>query len=233
MGNVFFNAVNGMAVPYCPPLMCSGCFAFQMENLPKPWGSCVNWTLEQFAKYSIPACKVECYTDWVIEQCNCQELYMKEEDKPLCSPIDLDDCIIPHRRQYLTFRNITCPCPEPCEDLIYSTTESQATLAKDYYSVLAQTYGRTAEYWEGNVARVVVYFPELILQTVTHQRAYNILTLLCDIGGVFGLILGTGIISIVEVFDFIIVKACCNASKTKHSKQTIAVKEKKSQLSMF
>ena len=181
------------------------CFV-QREYLPEPWGSCVNWTLEQFPKYSIPACKAECFTDWVIEKCNCQELFMKEEEYPLCSPIDLDDCIVPRRKEYLTFRNISCPCPEPCEELVYSKSLSQLSLSEHYYTELAQTFGRTGEYWKRNAVRLVVYFPELILETVIHQRAYDLLTLLCNIGGVFGLILGAGIISIVEVFDFAIVK---------------------------
>ncbi len=99
--------------------------------------------------------------------------------------------------------HVNCNCPEPCEDKIYSTTNSHVTLSRDFYSYLTAKYGESDAYWKENVAGLMVYYPELIEENVIHQKSFSLMSLFCNIGGVFGLILGAGLISIIEVFDFL------------------------------
>lgn len=64
-----------------------------------------------------------------------------------------------------------------------------------------------------------IYFDELLHEQVTTVPAYNILALFCDIGGALGLILGSTVLTLFELFDFFIVLAhnsiCLSMNKVK------------------
>ena len=96
---------------------------------------------------------------------------------------------------------------------MYTTVSSQATLSPDFYMDMANKYNESEAYWKENAAILEVYFPDLIEEKVVHQQSFSLMTLFCNIGGVFGLILGAGLISIIEIFDFCITKTVTSFNK--------------------
>ncbi len=124
---------------------------------------------------------------------------------PTCSPPQAEDCVDVYKMEYVQLRP-PCKemptCPVSCNEVIYSTTSSHATFANSYLKRLTAKYGHTVDYWKTNAVVIKVYYVHLIEQVVTHQAAYHLLTMLCDIGGALGLILGASIISVIEVVDF-------------------------------
>ena len=62
----------------------------------------------------------------------------------------------------------------------------------------------TIEYMGDNVIDLNIYYRDLTLQTVQEKAAYSVLSLLCDIGGAMGLVLGSTVLTVAEVSEFII-----------------------------
>ncbi len=123
---------------------------------------------------------------------------------PICSPPQARDCSNKYKLEYIKARP-PCDlgsCPVSCNEVTYSTRTSYSVFTNSYLDKLTATYGYTVTNWKTNAVGIKVFYSRLIEQIVTHQAAYQMLTMLCDIGGALGLILGASIISVIEIFDF-------------------------------
>ncbi len=180
----------------------------QMENLPPPWENCRSLNLKRYATYSRPACKEEYFVDYFINACGCQLLYMNDSNANYCTPAEMGKCDPSVYHSYAATKR-SYSCPEPCEDLVYSGSGSQATLAPSVYEAMTSKYGESEAYWRENLAVLTVYFPELIVENIKHQKGFTVLSLFCNIGGVFGLVLGAGLISVIEIVDFCLSRIIC------------------------
>lgn len=58
-------------IPPSPLLM-------QLIYLPPPWGDCKSVTMESefYDTYSITACRIDCETRYLVENCNCRMVHM-------------------------------------------------------------------------------------------------------------------------------------------------------------
>ncbi len=56
-------------------------FIFQLLYLPAPWGSCKSTppSSDYFNAYSISACRTDCETRYLVENCNCRMVHMPGE----------------------------------------------------------------------------------------------------------------------------------------------------------
>ena len=56
--------------------MC--CLLFQLQYLPPPWGDCKSTPIDSefFSTYSITACRIDCETRYLLENCNCRMVHM-------------------------------------------------------------------------------------------------------------------------------------------------------------
>ncbi len=165
--------------------------------------------LPNFDYYTIDSCRLDCLTHYIVDKCQCRELYMQNiTGVPVCSPPQAEDCSNIYKMEYVHLRP-PCPhmltCPVSCNEVIYSTTSSYAIFTDTFLQHLTAKYGQTVDYWKINAVGIRVYYSQLIEQVVTHQAAYSLLTMLCDVGGALGLILGASIISVIELFDFILI----------------------------
>lgn len=54
---------------------------FQLVYLPAPWGSCKSTppSSDYFKAYSISACRTDCETRYLVENCNCRMVHMPGE----------------------------------------------------------------------------------------------------------------------------------------------------------
>jgi len=60
--------------------MC--CLLFQLQYLPPPWGDCKSTPIDSefFSTYSITACRIDCETRYLLENCNCRMVHMPGMD---------------------------------------------------------------------------------------------------------------------------------------------------------
>lgn len=59
------------------PVLCSHSH-FQLTYLPPPWGDCRDRPMDSdfFSSYSITACRIDCETRYLVENCNCRMVHM-------------------------------------------------------------------------------------------------------------------------------------------------------------
>lgn len=57
---------------------------------------------------------------------------------------------------------------------------------------------------------------------IEEQKAYPILALLCDVGGALGLILGSTLLTVFEVLDFVIVSCMRRAEMQQRKRRRVS-----------
>ncbi|XP_070538175.1 acid-sensing ion channel 1A-like [Ptychodera flava] len=65
-----------------------------------------------------------------------------------------------------------------------------------------------------NVVKVNVYFEDMVVDIITQRADYQVFSVICDIGGVLGLFFGASLLSVFEIFDFLILRRCCKKTLT-------------------
>ncbi|CDQ95249.1 unnamed protein product [Oncorhynchus mykiss] len=68
----------------------------RLTYLPPPWGECESKALDSgfFQVYSVTACRIDCETRYIVENCNCRMVHMPG-DSPFCTPEQYKDCAEP------------------------------------------------------------------------------------------------------------------------------------------
>lgn len=67
-------------------------WSLQLIYLPPPWGDCKVTPMESdfFDSYSITACRIDCETRYLVDNCNCRMVHMPGRDPVfLCVVSDL------------------------------------------------------------------------------------------------------------------------------------------------
>ncbi|XP_069114351.1 uncharacterized protein [Argopecten irradians] len=63
-----------------------------------------------------------------------------------------------------------------------------------------------SDFIKNNVLKLDIFYRQMSYEEINQQEAYDLFALLCDIGGSMGLFLGASVLSIVEVWDLILVQ---------------------------
>ena len=142
-------------------------YVFQIKSLPKPWGSCVDISMDHYPIYSIDACHDACFTDYIIKACGCKEIYMRS-NVSTCTPRQERDCVVAERDKYSKHKppcrystDSNSLCPLPCKYYGYSTTLSMAHFSDAYADELSLMHGESPQYWRENGLVVNIYFQSM------------------------------------------------------------------------
>jgi len=76
-----------------------------------------------------------------------------------------------------------------------------------------------------DIAVLEMYFSEIAYEEITTIEAYDLFSLVCDIGGALGLMLGATIITLFEILDFFIV-SCVSCETERYRSQPRLPKRK-------
>lgn len=59
-----------------------GVWLLQLIYLPPPWGDCKVTAMDSdfFESYSITACRIDCETRYLVDNCNCRMVHMPGEE---------------------------------------------------------------------------------------------------------------------------------------------------------
>ena len=82
-------------------------------------------------------------------------------------------------------------------------------------------------FFRENFFNLDIYYRQLAVEEIIQQPAFELLSLFSEIGGFLGLLLGASVLTVCEIFDFIIVTigSYCEARKTNKNNKTSATSD--------
>ncbi|XP_057181173.1 acid-sensing ion channel 1B isoform X1 [Triplophysa rosa] len=181
------------------------CQEQRLTFLPPPWGDCKSSAMDSdfFSTYSITACRIDCETRYLVENCNCRMVHMPG-DAPYCTPEQYKECADPALDFLVERDNTFCVCDTPCNTTRYSKELSFVKIpSKASAKYLAKKYNKTEQYIADNILVLDIFFEALNYETIEQKAAYELAGLLGDIGGQMGLFIGASILTILELFDYL------------------------------
>ena len=102
----------------------------------------------------------------------------------------------------------SCICPLQCNSKLYSLTISQdvfsnrfANLATAFYHSMNLTM--SPEIIDENYLAIQIYFTSMQYLDIQTDPGYSFMGLLSDIGGAFGLLLGSTVFTFLEILEFV------------------------------
>ncbi|KAI1887260.1 hypothetical protein AGOR_G00188180 [Albula goreensis] len=175
----------------------------RLTYLPPPWGECQSKAPDSgfFQVYSVTACRIDCETRYIVENCNCRMVHMPG-DSPFCTPEQYKDCAEPALAT-LSEENSNCICRTPCNMTRYNKELSMVKIpSKTSARYLEKKFNKSEKYISDNILVLDVFFEALNYETIEQKKAYEVAGLLGDIGGQMGLFIGASILTILELFDY-------------------------------
>ncbi|XP_062976416.1 acid-sensing ion channel 3 isoform X3 [Elgaria multicarinata webbii] len=181
------------------------CQQQRLLYLPPPWGDCKSSPIESpfFANYSMAACRIDCETRYLAENCNCRMVHMPGNAN-ICTPEQYKECADPALDFLVEKDNEFCSCQTPCETVRYGKELSVVKIpSKASAKYLAKKYNRSEQYIAENLLVLDIFFEALNYETIEQKKAYEVAGLLGDIGGQMGLFIGASLLTILEIFDYL------------------------------
>uniref|UniRef100_W5MDF1 Acid-sensing ion channel 1 n=1 Tax=Lepisosteus oculatus TaxID=7918 RepID=W5MDF1_LEPOC len=200
------------------------CQEQRLVYLPQPWGDCKATPMDSdfFDTYSITACRIDCETRYLVENCNCRMVHMPVGDAPYCTPEQYKECADPALDFLVEKDNNYCVCETPCNTTRYGKELSFVKIpSKASAKYLAKKFNKSEQYIADNILVLDIFFEALNYETIEQKKAYEVAGLLGDIGGQMGLFIGASILTILELFDYLyeVVKyKVCRCSRKKHKR---------------
>ncbi|XP_048869088.1 acid-sensing ion channel 2-like isoform X2 [Brienomyrus brachyistius] len=176
----------------------------RLTYLPPPWGECHSGVLKSsfFQVYSVTACRIDCETRYIVENCNCRMVHMPG-DSPFCTPEQYKDCAEPALATLFEKENHRCVCRTPCNMTRYNKELSMVKIpSKTSARYLEKKFNKSEKYIAENILVLDVFFEALNYETIEQKKAYEVAALLGDIGGQMGLFVGASILTVLELFDY-------------------------------
>uniref|UniRef100_A0A8D0B135 Uncharacterized protein n=1 Tax=Salvator merianae TaxID=96440 RepID=A0A8D0B135_SALMN len=182
------------------------CQQQRLLYLPPPWGDCKTSRPGEsifFANYSLAACRIDCETRYLAENCNCRMVHMPGNAN-ICTPEQYKECADPALDFLVEKDNEYCSCQTPCETVRYGKELSVVKIpSKASAKYLAKKYNRSEQYIAENLLVLDIFFEALNYETIEQKKAYEVAGLLGDIGGQMGLFIGASLLTILEIFDYL------------------------------
>ncbi|XP_015682651.1 acid-sensing ion channel 1-like [Protobothrops mucrosquamatus] len=181
------------------------CQEQRLFYLPAPWGDCQAAPAASafFPNYSTAACRLDCETRYLAENCNCRMVHMPGNAN-VCSPEQYKECADPALEFLVEKDNDFCSCLMPCEAVRYSKELSVVKIpSKASAKYLARKYNRSEQYIAENLLVLDIFFEALNYETIEQKKAYEVAGLLGDIGGQMGLFIGASLLTLLEIFDYL------------------------------
>ena len=101
-----------------------------------------------------------------------------------------------------------CMCPQPCYEITYPIKmtlsiwprkEELTRMTTEFAALLNLSQASATGYIQNRFSKVKIYYEELINTDATEEELYGFTSLISEIGGLMGLLLGCSVISLVEL----------------------------------
>ncbi|XP_033744139.1 acid-sensing ion channel 4-B-like [Pecten maximus] len=156
--------------------------------------------LKYITHYSYGACRLDCFTEYVVDMCGCKDVFLPG-DGPICDIFQKVNC---HDKAADSFpNNSSCECSYPCETVSYSTELSQGSFPSPGY--LEDTFpdlNVSAEYMKENGLMLEVFLDSKMYFRREQILQFTNSDLVASIGGYMGLFIGASFGTLMELVEF-------------------------------
>ncbi|XP_057244082.1 acid-sensing ion channel 2-like, partial [Malurus melanocephalus] len=177
----------------------------RLTYLPPPWGECRSpeLGLAFFPVYSVTACRIDCETRYIVENCNCRMVHMPGGDMGTLGG-QLGTLETPAAGLLAEKDSGYCTCRTPCNLTRYNKELSMVKIpSKTSAKYLEKKFNKSEKYISENILVLDIFFEALNYETIEQKKAYEVAALLGDIGGQMGLFIGASILTVLELFDYL------------------------------
>ncbi|XP_069137183.1 amiloride-sensitive sodium channel subunit beta-2-like [Argopecten irradians] len=191
----------------------------RITRLPPPHAGCAekgvktDYYREKFDTiYTKQPCLKSCYQDNVMDVCKCAVPYYIIPEGAITCDVSNDtvtDCL---GDSMCNMAICGDKCPDPCSEKKYQSYISMAAWPSNQYSqsLDSRLMKSSVDFMEedklrsrsNNVAKMEMFFKELVYEKIEQQKGYESQNLISDIGGQLGLWLGLSAITIGELVEF-------------------------------
>ncbi|ESN94081.1 hypothetical protein HELRODRAFT_180249 [Helobdella robusta] len=194
---------------------------------PAPYGTC-----RDLPDYDQTGCELKCLAEIIIKNCGCRPIHMEEiGNESICDYFEENSCVVTVIGDYYVGKlndTILCSCPPMCNEINYETSITGSRFSRYIFDVIKKRMAEneTQEDFQENAVVVRIYFSSLQYTKITTVVAYSVMALLSDLGGTFGLLLGSTFLTLVEVFELLWDLFLYVLLKKKMKKETVVSKKK-------
>ena len=147
----------------------------------------------------------------------------------MCDPQETYNCANPAYATFITdwaaIHHERCGCLTSCSQTVFQLQHSANKLSNFAVETIARalivdyvcsndtgteicgydpSLSESIVEMHDNYVDLLIYYQNLNVEKVQEQPAYTVLALLCDVGGAMGLILGSTILTLAEVSEFLV-----------------------------
>ncbi|XP_066300402.1 acid-sensing ion channel 2-like isoform X4 [Branchiostoma lanceolatum] len=188
-----------------------------ITTLPAPYGNCQErGSQKHYPEYSLSACRIECETEHVTQECGCRLVEMPGDRVPVCTP-ERYQCA--YEKLVRVTEGDLCACRSPCHNVKYNVKLSTLKLRpRSVAKVLSNNsfINMSDKEIHDNILVLNVYYESLNYELIQQMPAIETEGLLGDLGGQMGLFLGASFLSLVEIFEYLmdelygkVLRRCC------------------------
>ncbi|GFQ74657.1 degenerin mec-4, partial [Trichonephila clavata] len=196
----------------------------EMNRLGQPWGKCAedgqvlanNYSGDPYIQSE---CESFCINQEVFKRCHCWHprylsAVVTPKRKAICatnSTSAVDRCFLSvvHDTDNGT---VECNCPPACREISYQLTTSASQLNQDFFRMVKKAKTLTTKGGKASVTNsdvdfklmgVQIFYNSFFVSHVNETAIYSWESLIANIGGNMGLFLGLSLVTIVELFEFL------------------------------
>ncbi|CAC5424540.1 ASIC4 [Mytilus coruscus] len=159
-------------------------------SLPSPFIAYGDQICKDNTDYSFVDCKRKCYNDLLKKECSCTMDPSSTGNEPYCVDDYYTNTCAAELYGAATESSTTCVCPPECKFIKYDQVLSSVANLRDGYD---------------HYLNIKIYFKDLSTTVTEQVPTYDGLpSLLANLGGQMGLFLGASILTITELFEFLI-----------------------------
>ncbi len=165
-------------------------------------------------RYSRKNCQSSCVLNEIYEKCGSvfpqNSVYMPETHYPNTDKyVNSQQFYQCGYEVYKAMNTSACDCPYPCEQVFYVTEVSRRPWRQSFITArvrksLSKFFNISANEVNLDLAKkslihLSVFHSDFVTEHVTEEELYSLESLLCDFGGLMGLLIGASLISLFEI----------------------------------
>ncbi|XP_060080911.1 uncharacterized protein LOC132560265 [Ylistrum balloti] len=199
-----------------------------VRNLPPPYGTCSNRSLEYTSHYTLAGCQMDCLTLLAYDKCHCRHTYMLHKNgvPPICTLYQYITCLKPLLEGLLSMPQL-CNCPVSCEFRSFENDMSYGSTSK--YAI--KQFVNENNFEKLSTAQLAAKEVTSRMQTATWQRtvalAYDFIQNFDDVEEVLLVSLSRRVDELINAFDdhFVAIKYIYNTQTFLYNMQIYLVRK--------